>query len=252
MRDTQSKSNPSDMPAQTPKNSSHRLTHGAIIMPALNEEATIVTLLDDICRTTDLPVWLIDDGSSDETASLAAERGAHVVSLPVRLGAWGATQTGIRKALSQSLDYVVTMDADGQHDPEDITALAEPVMRGECDVVIGSATARGSRLRRWAWRLMRLTSGLQCEDLTSGFRVMNRKALAVLAGPRASYLDYQDVGVLLLLEREGLSLLEVPVAMPPRSDGKSRIFSSWLAVMHYMIHTLLLGASKRKRPWSSR
>ena len=143
------------------------------------------------------------------------------------------------------------MDADGQHNPGDIAALVEPVMQGDCDVVIGSAPARGSKLRRLAWRLMRLTSGLRCDDLTSGFRVLNRRAICSLAGPRASYLDYQDVGVLLLLEQAGMEMLEVPVTMPARVNGKSRIFSSWLAVASYMAHTLVLGTFKRRRPWST-
>ena len=79
------------------------------------------------------------------------------------------------------------------HDPRDIAALVEPLMQGDCDV-IGSASR--IKTRRLAWRLMRLTSGLRCDDLTSGFRVLNRRAIHSLAGPRASYLDYQDVGVL--------------------------------------------------------
>ena len=99
---------------------------------------------------------------------------------------------------------------------------------------------------------MRLTSGLRCTDLTSGFRALNARAIDLLASPSASSLVYQDVGVLLILEKAGLRVVEVPVAMPQRSDGKSRIFGSWLAVAHYMAHTLLLSAAKRKRPWGSR
>jgi len=107
-------------------------------------------------------------------------------------------------------------------------------------------------LRRFAWRLMRLTSGLNCGDLTSGFRVLNNRAINLLAGARASYLDYQDVGVLLMLEQAGLRIIEVPVVMPPRANGKSRIFSSWLVVASYMAHTLVLGTIKRRRPWNAR
>jgi glycosyltransferase involved in cell wall biosynthesis len=224
---------------------------GAIIMPALNEESVITALIADIQSAVNLPIWVVDDCSSDRTAELAAESGASVIRLPLRLGAWAATQAGIRKAASRGLEFVVTMDADGQHNPGDIAALVEPVMQGDCDVVIGSAPARGSKLRRLAWRLMRLTSGLRCNDLTSGFRVLNRRAIRSLAGPRASYLDYQDVGVLLLLEQAGMKMLEVPVTMPARVNGKSRIFSSWLAVASYMAHTLVLGTFKRRRPWST-
>lgn len=225
--------------------------NAAIVMPALNEAATIETLYNDLQASTDLPVWLIDDCSTDATGEVASKLGMKVIPLVAPLGAWGATQTGLREAASRNLDFVITMDADGQHSPADIPALLEPLIAGECDVAIGSAPERGSRLRRIAWRLMRLTSGLACTDLTSGFRALNARAIALLASPGASSLVYQDVGVLLMLENAGLSVVEVPVAMPQRTDGKSRIFGSWLAVANYMAHTLMLGAAKRKRPWSS-
>ena len=226
--------------------------NAAIVMPALNEAATIETLFHDIQTSVSLPIWLIDDCSTDATGDLASKMDVRVIRLPAPLGAWGATQTGLREAASRDLDFVVTMDADGQHNPGDIPALLAPLIAGECDVSIGSAPDRGSRLRRLAWRLMRLTSGLRCTDLTSGFRALNARAIDLLASPSASSLVYQDVGVLLMLEKAGLRVVEVPVAMPQRADGKSRIFGSWLAVAHYMAHTLLLSAAKRKRPWGSR
>ena len=226
--------------------------NAAIVMPALNEAATIESLFHDIQTSVSLPIWLVDDCSTDATGDLASNMDVRVIRLPASLGAWGATQTGLREAASRGLDFVITMDADGQHNPEDIPALLAPLIAGECDVSIGSAPDRGSRLRRLAWRLMRLTSGLRCTDLTSGFRALNARAIDLLASPSASSLVYQDVGVLLMLEKAGLRVLEIPVTMPQRADGKSRIFGSWLAVAHYMAHTLLLSAAKRKRPWVSR
>jgi len=95
---------------------------------------------------------------------------------------------------------------------------------------------------------MRLTSGLRCDDLTSGYRALNHRAIALMAGPSANHLEYQDVGVLLMFERAHLRVTEISVQMPNRMDGKSRIFSSWLAVTYYMAQTLILGASKRRRP----
>ena len=127
------------------------------------------------------------------------------------------------------MTFVVTMDADGQHHPSNIPALMRPVLAGECDVAIGSSPQRVGA-EKFAWRLMRLTSGLKCTDITSGFRALNADAISLLAGKEASGLDYQDVGVLLLMEREGLRIVEAPVEMPPRVDGHSRIFSSWFVV----------------------
>ena len=225
------------------------LPRGAVIMPALNEAAVISNLISDIKTCTELPVWVIDDQSTDNTALLAEQTGAKVFVLPHRLGAWGATQTGIRQAANRGMTFVVTMDADGQHHPSNIPALMRPVLAGECDVAIGSSPQRGSGLRKFAWRLMRLTSGLKCTDITSGFRALNADAISLLAGKEASGLDYQDVGVLLLMEREGLRIAEVPVEMPPRVDGHSRIFSSWFVVFSYMAQTLILGLFKRRVPW---
>ena len=223
--------------------------NGAVILPALNEEAVVEDLVATIRAVVDWPVWLVDDCSSDRTVEVASQAGARVIALTNPLGAWGATQTGLREAASQSLDFVVTMDADGQHDPCDIAALLAPVIAGHCDVVIGSAVERGSILRKIAWRLMRITSGLACQDLTSGFRVLNARAIRLLASPPASCFDYQDVGVLMMLDQAGMRIKEIPVTMTPRANGQSRVFSSWFKVATYMAQTLVLGAVKRRRPW---
>ena len=220
---------------------------GAVIVPALNEGAVVTDVVGSILGVIGLPVWVIDDNSSDDTASEAASAGARVIKLKEQLGAWGAVQTGLREALRMDLDFVVTMDADGQHLASDIPRLVKALRREQADVVIGSCTERGSLLRKLAWRMMRLTSGLQCEDLTSGFRVLNKSAIRLLASVEASQLDFQDVGVLLILERAGCRIAEHPVTMPSRTNGKSRIFRSWAAVMLYMLQTLLLGAAKRRR-----
>ena len=226
---------------------SDRIHRGAVVVPALNEGGVVAGVVSSILNVIDLPVWVIDDNSSDDTASEAASAGARVIQLKEQLGAWGAVQTGLREALRMDLDFVVTMDSDGQHLASDIPGLVETFRADPADVVIGSCTERGSSLRKLAWRMMRLSSGLQCEDLTSGFRVLNKSAIRLLASAEASQLDFQDVGVLLILERAGCRIAEHPVTMPSRTNGKSRIFRSWAAVMFYMLQTLLLGAAKRRR-----
>ena len=93
---------------------------------------------------------------------------------------------------------------------------------------------------------MKKASGLSLEDVTSGFRVYNRRAIRELARRRATLLDYQDIGVLLLLQSRGLKIVDVEVAMQPRRNGRSRVFHSWLMVTYYMCQTLLLGLTKRR------
>jgi hypothetical protein len=107
-------------------------------------------------------------------------------------------------------------------------------------VVIGAHPARVSRARRLAWRWFRLLTRFGIEDITSGFRAYNHRAMHLLAGPEASLLDYQDVGVLLLLSRRGYRISEVQVPMQARRNGRSRVFSSWLIVARYMLQTSVL------------
>ena len=218
----------------------------AILIPAFNEDAVVGQVVQSIRKHVAFPVIVIDDASTDATREIAAAAGAIVIPLSDQLGAWGATQTGMRYALDHGFDIVLTMDADGQHEARWLHSLLEPILEGCADVSIGTCTERGSKMRRIAWVLMKATSGLSLEDLTSGFRAYNRTAMTTLAQWRATLLDYQDNGVLLLLESRGLRIQDVPVTMRERQAGASRVFYSWLMVVYYMLHTLLLGVTKRR------
>jgi glycosyltransferase involved in cell wall biosynthesis len=217
-----------------------------ILIPALNEETIIAKVIGEIRENCDFQILVIDDASTDNTIAVSRLAGATVIPLPIQLGAWGATQTGLRYALRSGYDMAITMDADGQHDAEALEKLIRPVAQCEADVAIGACTLRGSTLRKVAWKLMKYTSGLSLEDITSGFRVYNRKAIHELASWRATLLDYQDIGILLLLKSKGMEVVDVEVAMRTRRNGKSRVFHSWLMVIYYMCHTMILGLSKRR------
>lgn len=218
----------------------------AIVIPAFNESRSVAAVLAEIRAACDYPVYLVDDVSTDHTAGVATTAGATVLPLTNKLGAWGATQTGIRYALRQGHDAVITMDADGQHNPDYLDVLLAPLRDSVADVCIGACTSRGSRFRHVAWKLLRYTSGIRIEDLTSGFRAYNRRACIEAAGWRATVLDFQDVGVLTLLLSRQLSIVDTPTQMRERSTGHSRVFRSWLVVIYYMFHTLLLGLTKRR------
>lgn len=192
------------------------------------------------------PVLVVDDASRDLTAHVGKESGAIVLPLAVQLGAWGATQAGLRFAWRQGVEYVVTMDADGQHDAQHIPALMKALEATSADIAIGSCPARGSRLRKIAWVLLKAISGLRLEDVTSGFRVYNKRAIERLVSAEATMFEYQDVGVLVYLQSCGLKIIDVPVEMRPRQSGASRVFFSWRTVLYYMYYTLLLGLSKRR------
>ncbi len=223
-----------------------RNPHCVVVIPAHNEQRDIADVIREVRRTSGFPVLVVDDFSQDRTVALARKAGAQVLPLSQQLGAWGAIQTGLRYACRQGYRYAITMDADGQHEAVWIDSLLEPVLAGAADVSIGCCVRRGSRLRKIAWVLLKAASGLRLEDITSGFRVYNREAMELLSGREATLLEYQDVGVLMQLRNAGLHLVDVDVTMLPRTSGTSRVYHSWLVVAYYMVHTLLLGFSKRK------
>ncbi|MCX7544339.1 glycosyltransferase family 2 protein [Marinicella gelatinilytica] len=211
-----------------------------IVIPAFNEADNLAQLLPQLCAAVTADILVVDDFSSDGTVETVRNQGLTCLRLPLQLGAWGATQTGIRYAKRHDYDFVLTMDADGQHVPHEIAGLLKAANNHQYDVIIGTCPQRVSRLKKIAWRFFKIISQIRIEDLTSGFRVYNKKAIDVLADKTASLLDYQDVGVLLLLLRADLKITEIPVKMDIRKDGKSRVFSSWLVVFKYMLQTTTL------------
>ena len=194
---------------------------GAILIPARNEASSIAQVIEDVRTTIDWEIFVVDDASTDDTRRIAERAGAKVLPLAARLGAWGATQAGLRHVLRRNYALALTMD-----------------------VSIGACTERGSFSRRLAWRFFRLLTGLSIEDLTSGFRVYNGRAIALLSSREATLLDYQDIGVLTLLRTNGLCIQEVPVRMRPRTAGHSRVFNTWRAVIYYLLYTSVFCISK--------
>ena len=162
-------------------------------------------------------VLVVNDASSDNTAMRAQEAGAHVLHLSQQLGAWGATQTGLRFALSRGYRHVLTMDADGQHHAASLPVLMRELEARGVDVMIGSYEARLSTAKRLAWAYFRLITGIPVRDFTSGLRAYGPRAVKILAQPDASLLDYQDIGVLMLLKLHGLQ---------PGRDGDAHVAAS--------------------------
>ena len=206
-----------------------------VIMPAHNEAGNLPRVIPEVRRAAagyDLVV--IDDGSRDNTAEVAACLGATVVTLPVNLGYGGAVQTGFLYAARCGYDLCVVIDADGQHDPAGIPLLAEAVESGAADVAIGSRF-RGRMnyhqpfvkrlgMRVFAWTVSAVTRR-PVTDPTSGFQALNADALAFLC--RDNYpVDYPDADTLLVLHYAGFKTLEVPVTMRERISGVS-MHSGW-------------------------
>jgi hypothetical protein len=211
------------------------------VIPAYNEEASIASVVAEVRgRWPEAACLVVDDGSTDATASRAAAAGAQVCRLPFNLGIGGAVQTGCLYAYEQGYEFVVRIDGDGQHHPLEIPKLLKPLLGGEADIVIGSRFLSGdgyqsSFMRRLGIRffsmVIRLISGGLIKDPTSGFNGMNRKGIELFAFKYSS--DYPEVEALIIARKRGLIIKEVPVVMRERARGKSSIDS--FEAVYYMI-----------------
>ncbi|MBL4941092.1 MAG: glycosyltransferase family 2 protein [Colwellia sp.] len=211
-------------------------------MPAMNEEKTISDVVSSVVKCG-YNIIVVDDASSDLTAQKAKAAGAIVLSNIQNLGAWKATQSGLRYAQKLGFELVVTMDADGQHEANDIHLLIEAYDKG-ADVVIGNCTSRGSTGRHIAWKFFKFFNALKVNDITSGFRLYNKEALTCLVSREATMFEYQCIGVLIMLRNMKLNIIETSVPMKEREIGVSRIFHSWVAVGYYLLYSGILSISK--------
>jgi glycosyltransferase involved in cell wall biosynthesis len=201
------------------------------IVPARNEEAAVGGVIAEL-RDFDpeLEVVVIDDGSGDRTAAVAEGEGARVVRLPFNLGIGGAVQTGFRYALEHGFDLAVRLDGDGQHDPEELPKLLEPVLAGRADIAVGSRFAGAGDYKpplmrrlgiRFYARVVSLLVRQKVTDTTSGFQAVNRRGIALFASDYPH--DYPEVEAVVLVHKHRLRLEEVPVRMRERAGGRSSI-----------------------------
>ena len=201
-----------------------------IVMPAYNEADGLAELLAEIPPQVEgvpVQVLLVDDGSSDDTAAVAERAGAAVVQLARRQGQGAALRAGYPLLCSAGARVVVTMDADGQHRPEDLPVVVSPVLRGRADLAQGSrrlgSGQSGTPSRRLGLHvfngLLGLITGRKVTDCANGFRAIRSDRLADLR-----FTEAQFHGAELLVEvlTRGLRLLEVPVEVASRSHGRSK------------------------------
>ncbi len=216
-----------------------------MIVPALNEERSLPAVVRAVAAAMpDADVCVVDDGSTDGTARVAAELGAVVLREPANLGIGGAVQTGYLWAREHGYDVAVQIDGDGQHDPAFLPALLAPLEAGTADLVIGSrflaaggfrsTLVRRAGIRYLSW-FLRLRCGARVTDATSGFRAAGRRAIALFARYYPS--DYPEPEAIALAKRSGLRLVEVPVEMHERAHGRSSITS--LRTLYYRVKVSL-------------
>jgi glycosyltransferase involved in cell wall biosynthesis len=234
-----------------------RRAHLAVI-PAYNESTTIESVIQGIHEhVPEFDVVVIDDGSTDSTADLAARTGARVVSAPFNLGIGGAVQTGFVFARQNGYRYMAQVDGDGQHDPRELRKLCAAMEADlHVDMVCGSRfldgasgylapISRRTGIHIFAFLLSRLVDQ-RVTDPTSGFRLYNRRAINLFA--RDYPHDYPEVEAVLMLHHHRLRMHEVPVRMFARGGGSSSITSGKSAYYMTKVLLALLVGLARARP----
>ena len=206
-----------------------------IVVPAFNEAKSLPQLVRALhaeCPGCD--VVIIDDGSRDNTREVLKGL-ARTVTLPCNLGIGGAVQTGWQVALREDYDFAMQVDGDGQHPaheiPKLLKAMQESLENGEgVDLVVGSRFRSNGGFKSTATRRMGIRffalmlSGIcrtRITDPTSGFRILSRRAIRLLAQRYSE--DFPEVEALVVAHRAGLRIVEVPVEMAERSAGRSSI-----------------------------
>jgi glycosyltransferase involved in cell wall biosynthesis len=194
-----------------------------VVIPAYNEAANVAAVVGDVrASLPGFDVLVVDDGSADQTATVARAAGARILRLPVNSGYGVALQTGYKYAVRHGYRTVAQMDADGQHRAVYMPQLLELLERGDADIVIGSRFLDGdghyhpSRARkigmgifsRMASRIMRQ----HVSDPTSGYQVM-RIDVARFFCTDVYPADYPDADILILLHRSGFRVAEIGVQM---------------------------------------
>lgn len=207
-----------------------------VIVPVLNEAATIAEVIRRIPRTIpgigQVEIVVIDDGSTDETAAHAREAGAVVVSHPQNRGVGAAFSTGVREALRRQADFVVNMDGDGQFNPAHIPRLIAPILEGRAGFVTCSRFAKAecmprmSFAKRWGNAAMTrlinsICPGEDFTDVSCGFRAYTRDTLLRLnLFGRYTYTQETFLNV----ATQGIQIVEVPLRVRGiRRHGQSRV-----------------------------
>lgn len=230
-----------------------------VIVPAYNEASGIrntIASIKEHAPYADLVV--VNDGSMDNTGTIAEMEGVPVLNLSCNLGIGGAVQAGYRYAEENDYTYAVQIDGDGQHNPADLSYLLQAMRENEVDMVVGSRFIEKLGFQSTFTRklgigllanLVSALTGQRITDPTSGYRLCSRKAISLFS--REYPTDYPEVEALVLLDNYRGKFMEVPVVMSERDGGVSSI--SAFKSCYYMIKVtlaVLITKSKKKREWS--
>ncbi len=221
------------------------LLNATLVVPALNEEESLGTVLERVDRSLISEIILVDGGSSDDTIPIAEAKGARVIQEKQR-GYGRACAVGVARAQSE---VIVFMDADGADDPTQISDLVAPLLKDEAEMVLGSRLAGVISPGAMPWhqkfgnqlsaRMIRLLYGLPITDL-SPFRAVLRSKLLDLDLQEMTY--GWPTEMITKAARQNWRILEVPVDYHPRIGGESKISGTvrgTVLATYYIMRTIL-------------
>ena len=207
-----------------------------VVIPAFNEAENIGHVMEampDAVAGLSVSVLVIDDGSSDQTPEQARSHGAAVISSPMNRGGGAALRIGFDIAHELGAQIVVTMDADGQHLPQEIEGLVAPIVADEADIVVGSRIL-GRREKDSLIRLVgihffnlviRVLTPVRVTDCSSGFRALRTNVIHRLLLRQD---QYHTTELIIDAARRGCRIAERPITVRRRLSGTSKKGGSWI------------------------
>ena len=198
-----------------------------VVLPAHNEADNVGAVLAQMPEKLDghpVVALVVDDASEDDTAEVARRAGALVARLPIRRGGGQAVRVGYELALKLDAAVVSSLDADGQHDPQELSLLVEPILRGEFDMVQGSRVLgryeKESHVRHLGVlllsRLVSLMTGTRVTDVSNGYRALRRETLRRLILEQDQFWTSE---IIIEALRQRARIKEVPITVRARASG---------------------------------
>ncbi|MDR2538749.1 MAG: glycosyltransferase family 2 protein [Bifidobacteriaceae bacterium] len=216
-----------------------------VFMPAFNEVNSIASVISGIQSLgLDLDILVVDDGSSDNTGGIARALDADTVTLPINLGIGAAVETGYKYATNLGYDYVIRIDADGQHDPKYIPQILEQLQH--YDIVLTTRFTDKNDypiglIRKWSIiflsHMLSWAAPIKITDATNSYRGTNARAAKFLAENSQAEFMTDAIDVLAYALKAGYSVVQIPIDMRVRQSGEPS--QNLLKLIYHMLRTLI-------------